>query len=227
MHPRVIWLIDRVQAGLPVLAAAGLAGFTWWLVQSSPKDTGPARPRTVSDAPDYVLSQARVARFDAQGRIVAVLDGHEMLHRPDSDVLEIDRVQLSARDAQGRGLLATALNGVADPNAKVVTLQGQAHVTAWPALGGTAQQLPAPLVFEGEDLHIDNQRKTVVSTQPVTLTRTGSRLGGSALRYDHATATTDLDGRVKGLFTAGPVTAARPAPAVSGATAVPPPVAAP
>ena len=212
MNPRLIWLLDRLQAALPLAAAAGLAGFTWWLVQSSPKDGGPLSPRAPSSEPDYQLEQARVARFDAQGRIVAVVDGHVMLHRPDRDVLEIDRMQLSARDAQGRGLLATARNGLADPNAHQVTLQGQAHVTAWPALGGTASQLPAPIAFDGENLQIDTGRKTVVSSQPVVLTRSGSRLDGRALRYDHASGLTEVDGRVHGSFTAGPVLAPRPAP---------------
>jgi lipopolysaccharide export system protein LptC len=198
--PRLWWLLERVQAALPMVAVAGLAGFTWWLVQSAPKEGGPARAPQVLTEPDYVLTHARVARFDATGRVVAVLDGERMQHRPDLDVLEIDAVQLTARDVHGRGLRATALRGVADPNAKQVTLQGQARVTAWPDLGATTAMLPDPLVFEGEDLLVDTGLRNLQSTRPVTLTRADSRIQGSALRYDHLTGITDLAGRVTGHY---------------------------
>ncbi len=198
--PRLWWLLERVQAALPMVAVAGLAGFTWWLVQSAPKEGGPARVPQVLTEPDYVLTHARVARFDVTGRVVAVLDGERMQHRPDLDVLEIDTVQLTARDTLGRGLRATALRGVADPNAKQVTLQGQARVNAWPDLGATTAVLPAPLVFEGEDLLVDTGLRNLQSTRPVTLTRADSRIQGSALRYEHLTGITDLAGRVTGHY---------------------------
>jgi lipopolysaccharide export system protein LptC len=203
MNERVLWLLERAQAALPLLAAAGLAGFTWWLVQSSPKDSGPARVPRILSEPDYVLERARVARFDATGRIVAVVDGERMLHRPDQDVLEIEGMQLSARDAQGRGLAATALRGLADPSAKQVSLLGGAHVTAWPVLG-EAGLVPAPIAFEGEDLQVDTGLRRIVSTRPVTLTRADSFIAGTALRYDHASGLTELAGRVRGHYVAPP-----------------------
>jgi lipopolysaccharide export system protein LptC len=141
-----------------------------------------------------------VARFDATGRVVAVVDGDRMLHRPDLDVLDIDAVVLTARDAKGLGLRATALRGVADPNARQVTLQGQARVTAWPDLGASSAVLPAPIVFEGEDLLVDTALRSLQSTRPVTLTRADSRIQGSALRYEHLTGITDLAGRVTGHY---------------------------
>jgi len=209
---RLWWLLERLQAALPLAAAAGQAGFTWWLVQSSPKDTGPAGPARVLTEPDYVLSQARVARFDAAGRIVAVLDGQRMQHRVDLDVLEIEQVQLSVRDELGRGLKATALRGVADPHAQQVTLQGQARVTAWPALGATgpaAANLPAPIVFEGEDLLVDTALRQLTSTQPVTLTRADSQIRGSALHYDGFSGLSELSGRVNGHYVAQPLKLSR------------------
>jgi lipopolysaccharide export system protein LptC len=206
MNERALWLLDRAQAALPLLAAAGLAGFTWWLVQSSPKDSGPARAPRVLTEPDYVLERARVARFDATGRIVAVVDGERMQHRPDQDVLEIEHMQLSARDAKGRGLAASARRGLADPGAKQVTLQGQAHVIAWPLLSVTGLA-PAPIEFAGEDLQVDTGRRTLLSTRPVTLTRADSFIEATALRYDHATGLTDLAGRVHGHYVAQPVRA--------------------
>jgi lipopolysaccharide export system protein LptC len=201
-----LWTLDKLQASLPLLAAAGLAGFTWWLVQSSPRDGGPARTPKVLSEPDYVLERARVARFDASGRIVAVVDGDRMAHLPDRDVLLIDQVQLSVRDARGRGLIAQARHGEADPQAHQVWLQGQARVTAWPELGAgvAGSGLPAPLRFDGEELKVDTARRNLVSTRPVKFIRADSHIDGSALRYDHASGVTELDGRVHGAFSQVP-----------------------
>ncbi|HYR26727.1 MAG TPA: LPS export ABC transporter periplasmic protein LptC, partial [Aquabacterium sp.] len=118
-----LWL-ERAQAALPLLGAAALAGVTWWLVQSASEDTGPASAAKVSSAPDYELQQARIVRVDAQGRLEAVLDGQRIRHYPATDQLHVDTLALSARDAQGQGLQATAHEGVADQRAEVVTLQG-------------------------------------------------------------------------------------------------------
>ena len=58
------WLA-RLQSALPVVVAAGLAGFSWWLVSSSPGPRQTAPAAKADDRPDYILSRARIARFDA------------------------------------------------------------------------------------------------------------------------------------------------------------------
>lgn len=196
MSPRWWLVLERAQASLPVLAAAGLAGFTWWLVQSSPQDEGPPRAAVASSAPDYELQAARVARFDASGRLEAVVDGKVMRHYPVPDRLLIDEVLLLGRDEQGQGLRATARQGEADQTAEVVTLRGGALVVATPASGTPG----GPVRFQGESLSVDTRERIVSSTQPVTLSQDGNVVRGQSLRHEERTGVTVLGGRVTGQY---------------------------
>lgn len=200
MNQRWWLLLERAQASLPLLAAAGLAGFTWWLVQSSPKADSGARPALAASVPDFELNKARVARFDAQGRIEAVLDGETMRHYPDTDRLQIEQLTLSARDDKGLGLRAASLHGEADRKAEVVTLSGGAQVTALPATDPGTGLRAAPAHFSGEGLRIDTRTRVVTSDQPVRLQQQGSEVRAQNLRYDDRTGVTELGGRVHGQY---------------------------
>lgn len=200
MNQRWWLLLERAQATLPLLAVAGLAGFTWWLVQSSPKEGSAVRPALAASVPDFELNKARVARFDAQGRIEAVLDGQTMRHYPDTDRLQIDQLTLSARDEKGLGLCAASQRGEADRKAEVVTLSGGAKVTALPATDPGTGLRAAPAHFTGEGLRIDTRTRVVSSDQPVLLQQQGSEVRAQNMRYDDRTGITDLGGRVRGQY---------------------------
>lgn len=200
MNPRWWLVLERAQAALPVLVAAGLAGFSWWLVQSSPKEGGAPRPAQVSSSPDYELHQARVARFDAQGRLEAVLDGQAMRHHPSTDTLHIDQLVLSARDHQGQGLHAVSRRGVADHSAEVLTLTGGAQVVAFPA----GPRPASPVRFSGEGLRVDMHQRVVSSELPIMLTQDHSQIQAQSMRYTEATGITELGGRVRGRYQLGP-----------------------
>jgi len=200
MNQRWWLLLERAQATLPLLAAAGLAGFNWWLVQSSPKEGSAVRPALAASVPDFELHKARVARFDAQGRIEAVLDGQTMRHYPDTDRLQIDQLTLSARDDKGLGLRAVSQRGEADRKAEVVTLSGGAKVTALPATDPGTGLRAAPAHFTGEGLRIDTRTRVVSSDQPVLLQQQGSEVRAQNMRYDDRTGITDLGGRVHGQY---------------------------
>lgn len=194
-------LLERGQALLPLIAAAGLAGFTWWLVESSPHDGGPSRAAVASSAPDYELRKARVARVDAQGRLSAVLDGQAMRHYTDTDRLQIDQLVLSARDEKGQGLHAVANEGEANRNAEVLTLRGGARVIALPAASDQGVGLRGgPVRFAGEGLRIDMRTRVVSSTEPVRLTQDHSQIEGQSITYNDRTGVAELGGRVHGHY---------------------------
>ena len=195
------WLVlERAQAALPLLAAAGLAGFTWWLVQSSPKEDGPARAAQASSGPDYQLQVARVARFDAQGRVAAVLDGQAMRHYPDTERLEVDQLVLTARGDTGRRLHAQSREGEADQRTEVVTLRGNAHVVAYPPAGADQGSglRGGPVRFAGEGLRVDTRARVVSSTQPLTLTQDHSQVHAQSMVYNDHTGVAELGGRLNG-----------------------------
>ncbi|HET8871261.1 MAG TPA: LPS export ABC transporter periplasmic protein LptC, partial [Aquabacterium sp.] len=163
--------VYQFQANLPMLLAAGLAGFTWWLIQASPKDSGPAKAQPLSTRPDYILSDAVVARFDAQGRLEGVVNGQAIRHYPAEDRLQIDQMVLSARDEKGQGLHAVARQGEANGQAEVVVIRGGAKVVATPASNATpAGRAPVgPVTMTGEVFRLDNRADLLTSDQPVTL----------------------------------------------------------
>lgn len=203
------WLA-RLQAMLPVAVAAGLAGFTWWLVSSSPGPRQSAPAAKADDRPDYVLSRARIARFDTGGRLEAVLDGDTMRHRPVSNTMEVDAMVLSARHEDGRSVHATALRGEWVEPTGVVTLSGGADVRMMPAASETAGAGVA-MVGEsgtglragttrvvGEGLRLDTHSRVLTSTQPVTMTQDRNEVRGQTLLHDDVAGLTLLGGRVHG-----------------------------
>ncbi|HET6788482.1 MAG TPA: hypothetical protein VFH49_11005, partial [Aquabacterium sp.] len=76
----VVVLVAQFQAALPLLVLGGLAGYTWWLVQSAPGTGGAAHHEPPATAPDYELMGATVERFDVQGQRVSLLRGAAMSH---------------------------------------------------------------------------------------------------------------------------------------------------
>lgn len=194
--------VAQLQANVPLLLAAGLAGFTWWLIQATPKDAGPAQAKKLSSKPDYELSQATVARFDAEGRLQAVIDGRSIRHYPIDDELRIDNMVLSARDAKGQGLHAVAQQGSANGRAERVEIRGGAKVVATPAsspvVGGKA--LRGPVRLSGELFQVDTRHHVLVSEQPVMMAHESGQIHAEALRYDQSTGITELKGRVTGFY---------------------------
>lgn len=190
------------QANLPMLLAAGLAGFTWWLIQATPKDDGPARPARVASTPDYVLTEATVARFDAKGRLQGVVDGQSIRHYPGDDQLQIDQMVLSARDDKGQGLHAVAREGLANGQAEVVVIRGGAKVVATPASGAMAggRTMRGPVRMHGESFQIDSKTHVLTSDQPVTVVHDSGEIDATALRYEQLTGITQLQGRVVGHY---------------------------
>lgn len=202
------WLA-RLQSALPVVVAAGLAGFSWWLVSSSPAPRQAATAAKADDRPDYILSRARIARFDTQGRLEAVLDGDTMRHRPVSNAMEVDAMVLSARHEDGRSVHATAQQGEWVEPTGVVTLSGGADVRLMPAPtpgaqgagvsgdAGTGLRTGTTRVV-GEGLRLDTHARVLSSTLPVTMTRDHSEVRAQTLQHDDVAGLTLLGGRVHG-----------------------------
>lgn len=194
--------VAQLQANVPMLLAAGLAGFTWWLIQASPKDEGPPRPTRVSSRPDYELNEATVARFDPQGRLQAVVDGQAIRHYPVEDELQIDAMVLSARDEKGQALHAVAREGQANGRAEVVVIRGGAKVVVTPASSPVAgaKALRGPARLSGEVFRVDTQAHVLTSDQPVTVQHESGEIHGDQLRYEQLTGITEVQGRVKGFY---------------------------
>lgn len=192
-HSRGDWL-SRLQSLAPLVVAAALAGFSWWLVASSPESEQASRPMADPAVPDYELAQARLARFDANGRIEAVMDGDRMRHYPATQTLQVDAMQMAARHTDGRRLQAQAEQGEWQEGSGMVTLTGGADVRMLPAESGAS----GTTRVRGEQLKLDTRARLVSSQQPVVLTRERSEVRAQSLRHDEAAGLTELGGRVLG-----------------------------
>lgn len=200
---RKFWLdaLDQARSAIPIVVVAGLAAVTWWLVQSTPKNGGPARAAKVSSAPDYELEQARVERFAPKGALVSVLDGRVMRHYADGDRLEIDEVRLSARDEAGKRVQAVARQGFADGVNQIVTLKGGARAVAH-AEPGAKGLATSPVTFEGEILTANNRTQVISSDQPVRLLHEAGVVRGGSMVHDQRTGITEFNQRVSGYYDA-------------------------
>ncbi len=220
--PQMDWLA-RAQSAAPLVLAGVLAGFTWWLVVSSP-DAGPAvrPPEPDRGTPDYELDHARLARFDAKGRLEAVIDGDRMRHYPVTQTVQIDAMQVALRHADGRRVLAQAREGEWSEGKGLASLVGQADVRLADAAAPlSARQAadsgegakasvdrerlgPGVTLFLGERLDLDTRARVLTSQQPVTVLREGSAVRAQTLRHDEPAGLTDLGGRVHGSLVSSP-----------------------
>lgn len=206
-HERWLTALDHARSAVPVVLLAGMAGFTWWLVQSAPSLDGARPPAKASSSPDYELQKARIERYDPQGRLIAILDGETMRHYTEGDRLEVDAVQWSARDPQGQLLQGVARLGEASGTQNTVVLHGGARVVATPASGAlvSGQRVDqSPVVFEGEVLRVDTKGRVVSSELPVKITHAQGQVHGGNLRYDENTRVGQLGQRVHGRYNAPP-----------------------
>lgn len=222
---RMDWLA-RAQSAAPLVLAGLLAGFTWWLVVSSP-DVGDGARAAEPDrgTPDYELARARLARFDANGRLEAVIDGDRMRHYPVTQTVQIDAMQLALRHPDGRRVLAQAHEGEWSEERGLASLSGAADVRladvgmalsvpaqAAAVEGGDGRDVsdqsesPGPGVTRilGERLDLDTRARVLTSKQPVTVLREGSTVRAQTLRHDEPAGLTDLGGRVHGRLVSAP-----------------------
>ncbi|RZL09221.1 MAG: LPS export ABC transporter periplasmic protein LptC [Rubrivivax sp.] len=206
---------DHARAAVPLVIVAGLAAYTWWLVQSVPGLGGGDRAAPAPTVPDYVLGQATVERFDAQGVRLSVMRGATMTHYLEGDRLVVEQLRLVARDAKGQILNASAREGRYLGLDSTLELAGNARVVASGGQGSLATQ--GPVSFDGEVLTVNTATRQLRSDRPVLLTSSQGTLRGASLSYDATRGFTTVGGRVSGRLT----TARPSAPAASAVSTGP------
>lgn len=203
----LVLLVDRVRSFLPMLAVAAMAGYTWWLVQSVPAGRSGRAAQVPPSTPDYVLRQAAVERFDAQGHRLSVLRGATMTHYLEGDRLVVNDLRLVAQDEAGQQLVAVAREGLYRGASDVVELRGNTRVRATAPASGVSGR--GPLLFESELLVVNTRHQRLSSTEPVRLVSDQGVLSGKGFSHDVQTGMVQLGGRVTGRLQATSTT--RPA----------------
>lgn len=175
----------------PLMLVGLLAGLSYWLdLASRPEETrGDGKSR---HDPDYLIDRFEVRRFNPQGALQYTLRADSMRHYPDDDSTDVTSpnlvyhrlppTQVSARDAR------------IDSQGKHVQLIGNVVVTR-----GAQNGKPAT-VLTTERLDAFPDEEIARTAAPVTISHGRSRVSGSGLVANNATAFYTLDGPVHGTF---------------------------
>ena len=189
-------LIDRLVLVLPLLMVAMLALGSYWMVRSAPGvDTGEL-PRPPDDTPDYLIEGFTVQKFDANGRLNALLHGASAQRLPDAPWIEIQKFTFRSTDAQGQGKLASADQGLTNPDNNEFQLSGNARMVREAHPAGDYPRLE----IRGDFLHVWTEPEKVESDRPVQIIHGKHRIRADSLQYDGTTRALQMDGRVQAVF---------------------------
>jgi len=189
-------LIDRLVLVLPLLMVAMLALGSYWMVRSAPGvDTGEL-PRPPDDTPDYLIEGFTVQKFDANGRLNALLQGASAQRLPDAPWIEIQKFTFRSTDAQGQGKLASADQGLTNPDNNEFQLSGNARMVREAHPAGDYPRLE----IRGDFLHVWTEPEKVESDRPVQIIHGKHRIRADSLQYDGTTRALQMDGRVQAVF---------------------------
>lgn len=194
---------EQVSLYLPVMLMGLLALGTWWLVRNAPMPQLPTIERPVGHQPDYFMKTFSVKSFDAAGRLQSEVQGDVARHYPDTDTLEIDKVNMRSVSPEGRLTIATANRALTNADGTEVQLFGNAIVTREPVPAKAGNPAQPRLEFRGEFLHAFTNTERVRSDQPVTLTRGEDRFTADGMDYDNLDQVLQLRGRVRGVLLPG------------------------
>jgi lipopolysaccharide export system protein LptC len=200
MNRHVNRAMDQVSIYLPVILMGALAMGTYLLVRSAPPSdqADPAKPLTHNA--DYFMQGFSVKTFDPAGRLKSELQGTEMRHFPDTDTVEIDKVNLHTYDNEGRLTVATAERGLSNGDGSEVQLFGNAIVVREASAPQTARADPK-LELRSDFLHVITDTELIKTHKPVRIMRGTDEFTADSLVYDNLNHLANLQGRVKGVLT--------------------------
>ena len=107
------YALDRLTLYLPAVLMAMFALGSWWLVRSLPSFVVAPTEKILRHEPDYFLHNFSIQSFDAEGRLTRELQGDQARHFPDTDMLDINAVQLQSQNPQGQRMHASAARALA------------------------------------------------------------------------------------------------------------------
>lgn len=208
MKKRVRRMWDRLSIYLPVMLMGLLALGTYWLVRNTPAISAPEAEQPVRHDPDYFMRTFSVKTFNEQGQLQSEVNGVEGRHFPDTDTLEIDKVNMRSFNKDGKVVVATADRALSNSDGSEVQLFGNAIVVREASTDASGRVDPR-LEFRSEFLHAYVNTERVQTNQPVVMTRGNDRFTGDAMDFDNLSRVMNLRGRVRGVLTPGPAKPAK------------------
>ena len=201
-RPKVAWserLRMLLGTYLPLLLMVALALGTWWLVKVAPQTTVEAQSTALRHEADYTLERFEMQRFDKTGRLVALLEGQQLRHFPDTRELEIDTVRITFTAPDGRVTHITARQAVASDDGVIARLEGDAKVESQGLAG------EPPVLIEGQRLLANIPDQQISTDQPVRVRQAGTEFSAESLAYDAITRGLTMQGKVRAVLQPQPM----------------------
>jgi lipopolysaccharide export system protein LptC len=177
------------SAMLPLVVLGMLAGFTFWLEQST-QDEGGGNHAKLRHDPDFWVENFTLRRFDNEGDIQHLLTAKRMEHFPDDESTEVASPYLAY--FKGRKSIATARTAWLDKEGKHVRLNDEVRVVR-PGIDGGPDTIVTTSV-----LNVVPDDEYAQTDAPVTLTQGQTVLHGVGLEVSNKTQVAVLSGPVQG-----------------------------
>lgn len=184
---------------LPLLLMVALALGTWWLVKVAPRTDTPTPSLALRHEADYALERFAMQRYDKAGRLVALLEGEQLRHFPDTRELEIDTVRITFTAPDGRVTHITARQAVASDDGVIARLEGDAKVESQGLAG------EPPVLIEGQRLLANIPDQQISTDQPVRVRQAGTEFSAESLAYDAITRGLTMQGKVRAVLQPQPL----------------------
>ena len=188
--------LDRLVLYLPAILMAVFALSSWWLVRSLPSFFNETTSPSVRHEPDYFLNYFSVKTFDSHGRLMRELSGEHAQHFPDTDTLDIQKVQLRGHSQEGQHVNAVADQALAKGDGTQVTLVGNVHISQ-PA-STSANGLRAATEMRSQEIKAFVKEERLVSDVPVEVRRGQDLFTAEKMQMNSKTGEYELSGRVRG-----------------------------
>ncbi|HLY51500.1 MAG TPA: LPS export ABC transporter periplasmic protein LptC [Steroidobacteraceae bacterium] len=177
-----------------VLAVLGLVVGVVFLSGPQRGTVTPSAAGAPSRDPGYAASDARLVQTGADGQPLYTLDAAQITQLPDQSTVQLEKVQMGFRAANGDRWTAQGQRGELGQSTGVVQLDGSVHVAG--LLPGTEDQA----LISTEHLSFDTRTQVVSTPEPVTLTVSGHELHARGLVAQLEQGRVQLESAVHGSY---------------------------
>lgn len=164
------------------------------LLSAPQHESAPAAGGGPLHDPGYSAQQARLVQTGPDGRPLYTLDAAEIQQQPNQGTVELERVTLGFRDADGNQWTARAAHGELEQGSGVVRLAGDVHVAGM--LPGTEESAE----ISTEHLAFDTHSQVASTRDPVTVVMSGRELNARGMVASLKERHVQLESAVHGSF---------------------------
>ncbi len=178
----------RLAAGVVLLIAAVLSGWSAWRNRSHADGAAPGTDRS-----DYVMHDFEVVALDKQGKESVTLRAPEMHRNPADQSFDITTPLFLLPDREGHYWQMRSRTGWMSPDHSELRLLGE-------VTGTSPKEAQSPTTFRTERLNIFPERDMASTDLAVTITQPGSILNGRGFETNLKTKAYEFKSQVKSVY---------------------------